>query len=40
LFALAGRRLSHRFRGQPDPADLDRPDPPDADHYMNEEQRA
>ncbi|BBZ46599.1 hypothetical protein MPRM_38800 [Mycobacterium parmense] len=28
LVALAGRRLWHRFRGQPDPADLDRPDPP------------
>lgn len=27
LVALAGRRLWHRFRGQPDPADLDRPDP-------------
>ena len=25
LVALAGRRLWHRFRGQPDPADLDRP---------------
>jgi hypothetical protein len=32
LVALAGRRLWHRFRGQPDPADLDRPDPPDGDH--------
>jgi len=34
LVALAGRRLWHRFRGQPDRADLDRPrdppDPPDA----------
>jgi hypothetical protein len=40
LFALAGRRLWHRFRGQPDPADLDRPDPPDADQHINEEQRA
>ena len=30
LAALAGRRLWHRFRGQPDRADLDRPDPPDA----------
>jgi hypothetical protein len=30
LVALAGRRLWHRFRGQPDPADLDRPDPTDA----------
>ncbi|MFQ2875256.1 hypothetical protein ACLILY_07885 [Mycobacterium sp. MS3] len=28
LVTLAGRRLWHRFRGQPDPADLDRPDPP------------
>ena len=25
LFLLAGRRLWHRFRGQPDRADLDRP---------------
>ncbi len=32
LVLLAGRRLWHRFRGQPDPADLDRPDPPDAPH--------
>ncbi|MCW2551108.1 MAG: hypothetical protein JWR78_889 [Mycobacterium sp.] len=30
LVALAGRRLWHRFRGQPDRADLDRPDPPGA----------
>jgi hypothetical protein len=29
LVALAGRRLWHRFRGQPDPADLDRPEPHD-----------
>ncbi|MFZ0834142.1 MAG: DUF6049 family protein [Mycobacterium sp.] len=28
LVFLAGRRLWHRFRGQPDPADLDRPDLP------------
>jgi hypothetical protein len=28
LVALAGRRLWHRFRGQPDPADLDRPRDP------------
>jgi hypothetical protein len=28
LVMLAGRRLWHRFRGQPDRADLDRPDPP------------
>ncbi|GAB3220772.1 DUF6049 family protein [Mycolicibacterium hippocampi] len=27
LILLAGRRLWHRFRGQPDRADLDRPDP-------------
>ncbi|MGA9491114.1 MAG: hypothetical protein WBV80_12830 [Mycobacterium sp.] len=39
LVALAGRRLWHRFRGQPDPADLDRPDPPDADAHVDEEQR-
>jgi hypothetical protein len=37
LVALAGRRLWHRFRGQPDPADLDRPDPPDADHLVDDE---
>jgi len=29
LVLLAGRRLWHRFRGQPDRADLDRPDPID-----------
>jgi hypothetical protein len=28
LVLLAGRRLWHRFRGLPDRADLDRPDPP------------
>jgi hypothetical protein len=28
LAALVGRRLYHRFRGQPDRADLDRPQPP------------
>ncbi len=27
LVLLTGRRLWHRFRGQPDPADLDRPEP-------------
>jgi hypothetical protein len=27
LALLTGRRLWHRFRGQPDPADLDRPEP-------------
>lgn len=32
LVLLAGRRLWHRFRGQPDRADLDRPDPPAARH--------
>jgi hypothetical protein len=45
LVALAGRRLWHRFRGQPDPADLDRPDAPSAgadrqgDHLVDEEHR-
>ncbi|HWF68701.1 MAG TPA: hypothetical protein VG187_03910 [Mycobacterium sp.] len=45
LVALAGRRLWHRFRGQPDPADLDRPDAPPAgadrqgDHLVDEEHR-
>ncbi|KLO28624.1 hypothetical protein [Mycobacterium haemophilum] len=33
LMLLAGRRLWHRFRGQPDRADLDRPDPPAADAH-------
>lgn len=32
LVLLAGRRLWHRFRGQPDRADLDRPAPPQAEH--------
>ncbi|ORB67245.1 hypothetical protein BST45_12970 [Mycobacterium shinjukuense] len=32
LVMLAGRRLWHRFRGQPDRADLDRPDPPGTGH--------
>jgi hypothetical protein len=32
LVLLAGRRLWHRFRGQPDRADLDRPDPPHRAH--------
>jgi hypothetical protein len=36
LVALAGRRLWHRFRGQPDRADLDRPDPADAPHVDEE----
>lgn len=31
LTVLTGRRLWHRFRGQPDRADLDRPRPPDPD---------
>jgi hypothetical protein len=45
LVALAGRRLWHRFRGQPDRADLDRPDPPAArranraDRRVDEENR-
>jgi hypothetical protein len=29
LAMLTGRRLWHRFRGQPDRADLDRPEPPE-----------
>jgi hypothetical protein len=48
LVLLAGRRLWHRFRGQPDRADLDRPDPPhhrpahsrdEIDHRVDEEHR-
>lgn len=48
LIALAGRRLWHRFRGQPDRADFDRPEPPvatgaglpdDIDNRMDEEHR-
>ncbi|OCB42989.1 hypothetical protein A5677_07045 [Mycobacterium malmoense] len=48
LVLLAGRRLWHRFRGQPDRADLDRPDPPHprhadshdrADHRVEQEHR-
>ncbi len=38
LVVLVGRRLWHRFRRQPDRADLDRPDPADA--VGDEEQRA
>jgi hypothetical protein len=34
LVLLAGRRLLHRFRGQPDPADLDRPEPRERDRLM------
>ncbi|MBV8178109.1 MAG: hypothetical protein JOY55_20865 [Mycobacterium sp.] len=42
LVALAGRRLWHRFRGQPDRADLDRPEPSQTpfageDHHVDEE---
>lgn len=33
LVGLAGRRLWHRFRGQPDRADLDRPYPPRAGRH-------
>jgi hypothetical protein len=48
LVLLAGRRLWHRFRGQPDRADLDRPEPPphrpvrsrdQIDHRVDEEHR-
>jgi hypothetical protein len=48
LVTLAGRRLWHRFRGQPDRADLDRPEPAQArhpgpreklNHRMDEEHR-
>ncbi|WP_081618298.1 hypothetical protein [Mycobacterium sp. 155] len=35
LVLLAGRRLWHRFRGQPDRADLDRPDPIDVARAFN-----
>lgn len=34
LVLLAGRRLWHRFRGQPDPADLDRPEPDERERLM------
>lgn len=34
LVLLAGRRLWHRFRGQPDRADLDRPEPLDRPELM------
>jgi hypothetical protein len=40
LVALAGRRLWHRFRGQPDRADLDGPDPADGEPVVDEEQSA
>jgi hypothetical protein len=48
LVTLAGRRLWHRFRGQPDRADLDRPEPSttrhpelrdELDHRVDEEHR-
>ncbi|WP_197375937.1 DUF6049 family protein [Mycolicibacterium baixiangningiae] len=35
LVLLAGRRLWHRFRGQPDPADLDRPSRAEADNLRH-----
>ena len=34
LVLLAGRRLWHRFRGEPDPADLDRPEPDEHERLM------
>jgi hypothetical protein len=34
LVFLSGRRLWHRFRGEPDPADLDRPEPDERDRLM------
>lgn len=34
LVLLAGRRLWHRFRGEPDPADFDRPEPDERDRLM------
>ncbi|MCX6469465.1 MAG: DUF6049 family protein [Corynebacteriales bacterium] len=34
LVLLAGRRLWHRFRGQPDPADFDRPEPDERERLM------
>jgi hypothetical protein len=42
LVLLAGRRLWHRFRGQPDRADLDRPDPIDVAiaYAKDDDQRA
>jgi hypothetical protein len=36
LVALAGRRLWHRFRGEPDRADLDRPDPLEVALHLDE----
>jgi hypothetical protein len=44
LVALAGRRLWHRFRGQPDRADLDRPEPSETpftgENHQADEERA
>ncbi len=44
LVLLTGRRLWHRFRGQPDPADVGRPEPADAilieDNTVDEEHPA
>ncbi len=37
LVLLAGRRLWHRFRGQPDRADLDRPDPLDVAMHFDDD---
>lgn len=34
LVGLTARRLWHRFRGQPDPADEDRPDPDERDRLL------
>ncbi|QUR69474.1 hypothetical protein [Mycobacterium spongiae] len=39
LVALAGRRLWHRFRGQPDRADLDRPEPPHTSRHALQRRR-
>ena len=39
LVLLAGRRLWHRFRGQPDRADLDRPDPLEVALHFDDESR-
>src|SRR5699024_8005368 len=40
LVVLAGRRLWHRFRGQPDRADLDRPGGSDPKHRADAGRRA
>ena len=39
LVLLAGRRLWHRFRGQPDRADLDRPDPLEVALHFDDDPR-